>query len=201
MKGLSVINSGYIVGELYDHNNYEERIRMHHPIEVKCFSVTSVALEEYGDIIFNFNFDNKSVGLEAALGANVTDDIIEWLESICLGYRDAILVLDAEGPLQMFRLYCQYNENPRFTILTSREYYFDEKKEKFVYNNKTEKEYDKTEDTQIVCDIIVSKRDFVKQLWDATQKALEQTSDKCYEEDWYTNPPVRKSEIIEKFLK
>ena len=141
------------------------------------------------------------MGLEAALGANVTDDVIEWLESICLGYKETILVLDAEGPLQMFRIQYKYDENPRFTILTSREYYFDEKKKKFVYNNKTEEAYDKTGDTQIVCDIIVSKKAFVKQLWESTQKALEQISDKYYEELWHTIPPVRKSEIIEKFLK
>ena len=196
MKELSIINAGYIGGFLDDHKNYEERIAHSKPIEAENFNVTSIY---YGDIGFNFNFGNKSVGLDAALGANVTDDIIAWLEAICMGYEESILLLDAEGPLQMFRLYSHFEDTPRFTIFTSREYYFIDDEKPFVFNDETEEKFYKSDETQIVCDIFISKKKFVQQLWNAIQNALELTPDKEYEER-NANPPIRNSEIIKRFL-
>lgn len=210
MRDLSVICAGYLGGSLSDHKNYEERIAKHHPVKAKDFSITS---HYYGDIAFNFNFDGKSVGLDAALGANVTDDVIAWLEAICLGYHDSIFVIDAEGPVEMFR-FCSYYDSPsRLTILTSREYSFVKKKKQksekqeedeeeiwFNWNDDTETEYEKNDETQIVCDILVSKKEFVSQLWQAIQKALKQTPDSDYTEI-NADIPIRESEIIEKFLK
>ena len=188
MRDLSVISAGYLGGSLSDHDNYEERISKHQPVKAKDFSIT---FRYYGDIWFNFNFDGKAVGLDAALGANVTDDIIAWLEAICLGYRDSIFVIDAEGPLEMFRFYSSFEGPSRFTVLTSRKY-------SFVKGNKQQEEED--EETQIVCDILVSKKKFVKQLWQVIQKALEQTPDSDYT-DINADEPIRKSDIIEQFLK
>ena len=212
MRDLSVISAGYIGGSLSDHGNYEERIRKHLPVEAKDFSITS---HYYGDIGFNFNFDGKSVGLDAALEAEVTNDVIAWLEAICLGYHDSIFVIDAEGPLEMFRLYSSFDGPSRFTVLTSREYSFvkgnkqkSEKQEEdegeeeiwFSWNHETETEYEKSKETQIVCDILVSKKEFVRQLWQAIQKALKKTPDDLYT-DMNADAPIRQSSIIEEFLR
>ena len=191
MRDLSVISSGYLGGSLSDHNNYEDRISKHQPIKAKDFSITS---HYYGDIGFNFNFEGKSIFLDAALGANVTDDIIAWLEAICLGYHDSIFVIDAEGPLEMFRFYSGFDGPSRFTVLTSRAYSF----EKRSKQQEEDEEYE--EETQIVCDILISKKIFVQQLWKAIQKALEQTPDSVYT-DINADEPIRKSAIIEQFLK
>ena len=210
MKNLSVISAGYIGGELSDHNNYEQRINKHEPIEAKDFSVVS---NYYGDLGFNFNFNGKTIGLDAALGANVTDDIIAWLEAICLGYRESIFVIDAEGPLQMFRFYSLFDETPRFTVLSSQKYFFEKKREHgtqeevdegediwFSFDDKIHETYEKTDDTQIICDILISKKEFVLKVWQAVQAGLEKTPDNFYTEE-NADLPIRKSDIIEDFLK
>ncbi len=210
MKDLSVIRAGYVGGDLSDHNNYEQRISKHEPVEIKEFSVVS---NYYGDLGFNFYFNGNTIGLDAALGANVTDDMIAWLEAICLGYRESIFVIDAEGPLQMFRFYCAFDLTPRLTVLSSQKYYFEKKPKHgtgefedngeeiwFNYDDKIHDVYGKTNETQIICDILIPKKEFVRQVWQAIQNGLEKTPNSFYEEE-NARAPIRNSKIIEDFLK
>lgn len=179
MRDLSVITAGYIGGSLSDHGNYEKKISRSTPQEVKNLTITH---NYYGDIWFVFNFDGGTVGLDSALAANVTDALIAWLESICMGYFEAIFVIDEEGPLKMLRFDSGFNKLPRFTVLST-------------YHNKKH-----TKRSIVICDILIDKKDFVKKFYDEILSSLKKTPDGIYE-DMNAKAPVRKSAIIEKFLK
>lgn len=179
MRDLSVIAAGYIGGSLSDHENYEEKISKSTPQKVKNFTITH---DYYGDIWFDFNFDGTAFGLDCALGANVTDDLIAWLESICLGYKETVFVIDEEGPLTMLRFYSDFDSLPRFTVLST------------DHGNK------RTEESSVICDILTNKKAFVNKFYKEILSVLKKTPDGIYE-DMNARAPVRKSAIIENFLK
>ena len=179
MRDLSVIAAGYIGGSLSDHGNYEKKISRSSPQEVKNLTITH---NYYGDIWFSFDFDGGTVGLDCALAANVSDALIAWLESICMDYFEAIFVIDEEGPLKMLRFYSDFNKPSRFTVLST-------------YHRKKH-----TKRSTVICDILTDKRDFVKKFYKEIQSVLKKTPDGIYE-DMNARAPVRKSAIIENFLK
>ena len=189
MKELSIINAGYLGSTLTDYGNFEEKLRINQPIEAKNFNVKSVYYDDSYSISVILSFANKSVKIPADLGANVSDDIISWLEAICMGYEESMLLLDLEGYYTMLRFYSHFKDILRFTIISANGKFFDKKKKEIIYHYKT----------QIVCDIFISKKKFVQQLWNAIQNALKLTPDKDYEEI-NANPPIRNSEIIKRFL-
>ena len=189
MKELSIINAGYLGSTVSDYGDFEEKLMTNQPIEAKKFNAKSVYYDDTYLILVILSFANKSVKIPADLGANVTDDIIAWLEAICMGYEESMLLLDLEGFYTMLRFYSHFKDTPRFTIISANGKFFDKKKKKIIYNYKT----------QIVCDIFISKKKFVQQLWNAIQNALKLTPDKDYEEI-NANPPIRDSEIIKRFL-
>ena len=189
MKELSIINAGYLGSTLSDYGNFEEKLRINQPIEAKNFNVKSVYYDDSYSISVILSFANKSVKIPADLGANVSDDIISWMEAICMGYEESMLLLDLEGYYTMLRFYSHFKDIPRFTIISANGKFFDKKKKEIIYHYKT----------QIVCDIFISKKKFVQQLWNAIQNALKLTPDKYYELI-NANPPIRNSEIIKRFL-
>ncbi len=189
MKELSIINAGYLGSTLSDYGNFEEKLRINQPIEAKNFNVKSVYYDDSYSISVILSFANKSVKIPADLGANVSDDIISWMEAICMGYEESMLLLDLEGYYTMLRFYSHFKDIPRFTIISANGKFFDKKKKEIIYHYKT----------QIVCDIFISKKKFVQQLWNAIQNALKLTPDKDYELI-NANPPIRNSEIIKRFL-
>ncbi len=185
MKNLSVICAGYICGDQGDHKNYQDRLRLHIPTPVKNFNITA---EDYGDIMFRFLFDDKEAYLDAAIGANVTNDIIHWLESISLGYYETLFLIDEEGPLTMLRYQTARNTDiGRFSILSS------------DGNDKICKTFKETGETQIICDILISAKEFVEKFWEALDNTLQKISDDRFE-SINAHAPIRTSEIIKKFL-
>ena len=172
MRDVSIICSGYVGSFLSDYKNYEEQIRNHEPMENVEFDVSHIFDDSF--LAFSIQFGKESFGMYADIGANVTDDIIAWLESICLGYSESFLLLDAEGPPYMFRFYSYYGERPRFSILDA--------------------------EANFHCDILIDKKEFVNSFWNAIQAALKKTPGRLYR---MVNAelPVRRSIIIRNYLK
>lgn len=165
MFGEAVIHAGFIPGEFYDHDNYEDRIRKHTP-EV-CEKFTAKHYKLYGDCFINLNFGNKIIGTDAALLAYAPHEIYRWLECICWGFREAYYLIDEEGPLTMIKCDQFWDCEPyvRLTILSSDERYFDQVQNKCICNEETKKVYGKTKETQIIADYLIKKEDLVSEIF------------------------------------
>lgn len=186
MKELAIICAGYIPGDIADHQNYQKRLGQNTPMPSAHVNITA---KDYGDISLCITFNRKTVELDAALGANVPDDIIAWLEAICLGYCESIFVIDEEGPLTMLRYYSTSQASSgRFSILSS------------AGDEVTSRLYQQTGETQIICDILIDKKELISKFWQALTNVLKNISTKRFEEV-NAEPPVRCSKIIQDFLK
>jgi len=198
MKELSIINTGYVGCFLQDHPSYEWQIEKSTPL--KSAKISIIPHYFWGDIVFNFNVNNHLFCVDATLDADMTDDIIYWLENICQGYETSFLLFDAEGTDHFLRFYSKYGSSPegRFTLLSTDEYYYDEKIGKFKNDLKVYKRYRKTKEIQMICDLLISKKEFVEKFYKAILQGIKNIP-KDHEFD-DGKRPIKKSKIIEKFL-
>ena len=197
MRELSIIHSG-ACGPLWGtHKDYEKRIEQNTPVISHKFTI--IPYNVYGDICFNLNVNGHIIGISTQSYANVTDDMIIWLETICREYKETILFMDDEGTEHMLRFYTgnETNSTGRLSILSTDEAYYDVKLKKYHSNPKTYKIYKKTGKTPIVCDILISQKEFVKKFYNAILKGISKIKD----ETNFAIPPIKKSEIIENFIK
>lgn len=197
MKHTAVISAGYIGGVIEDHEGYEDRLYKSKPIEAPDFHIT---YHNYGDFMFNFHAGKKVIGIDAAVGANVTDAMLEWLEAICNGYWECLFLIDEEGPLTM--LCCSNinwdNPNVRISILTTNERYWNKG---FAPNEATyEKAHEKDQCvSQVVFDVYVDKNKFIKDFYQALTDALKTFSDEDFEQV-NARKPKRTSKIVKQYL-
>lgn len=198
MKELSIINTGYCGCYLENHPSYEKQLGKSTPLSKYKICITPYY---FGDIVFNVKVNNHIFSLYASLDANMTDNIIYWLETICLEYQTSFLLIDAEGTDHILRFYSEYGSEPesRFSMLSTDEYYYDEKTEQFKNDLKVYKRYKKTKEIQMICDLLISKKEFVEKFYKAILEGI-----KLIPEDHEFHneeQPIKKSEIIEKFLR
>ena len=196
MRELTIISNGFVGANIRDHKNYKKRLLKNVPKKISHFAISLCHFTD--SILFNLYTDKKICGFEVMLSENQTNDTLFWLESICLNCRESILLIDPEGPNQMLRFYSQWetNNEGRFSMLTTYEYYYDKEKNKWIDNPTTYETYKKTGETPIVCDILISKKELVNKFYQAILSGLERAE----KEGSMDNTIVRRSKIIEDFL-
>lgn len=205
MKSLAVIESGLLLDDFSDHQGYVDRLYKLRPQKAKDFHITCRWYMKKLGCFVNFHNGKKTVGVEGMTRFNVTDDWFEWLEAICNGYWECILLSDAEAQYSTMVRYKRYKtdkngiEYARLSILGSVECYLDEQ-ENWIHNEKTFEKANKTEENQIIFDMVITTEKIVSEMYQALTNALAQLSDIEAKENSAHLPIVRDSEIARKFL-
>ena len=180
MQLMSVFGLGYALGDFSDHGDWRAKINNSTPVKLTNADISSVP-NDSGYFTYTIHAGDKAWLLEYALIDDGIQDFVRWLEAICSGCEESILLMNQEGPTDLVYASCDYMaDDIRLILISNAERLYDSRNQKYIENEDFNKEVKELGETQIVFDIIANKLDFVEAMYVLTHMMAEKQNVQMY---------------------